>query len=43
MAVTLARRALAEIATTATKAAGLDFSMIGPQGLPARLRACSGR
>jgi hypothetical protein len=32
--------ALANIATTATTSAALDFSMIGPPDLPARLRAC---
>ena len=39
-AVALVLRALADIATTATKATGLDFSMIGPLDLSARLRAC---
>jgi hypothetical protein len=39
-AVALVLRALADIATTATKAAGLDFSMIGPPNLSGRLRAC---
>jgi hypothetical protein len=36
----LVLRALANIATTATKSAGLDFSMIGPPDLPTRLRLC---
>jgi hypothetical protein len=34
----LVLRALADIATTATKSAGLDFSMIGPPDLAGRLR-----
>jgi len=41
--VALLLRALADIATTATKAAGLDFSMIGPPELAGRLRGCLGR
>src|SRR4051794_17588169 len=36
----LVLRALANIATTTTKLAGLDFSMIGPRDLPTWLRAC---
>jgi hypothetical protein len=39
----LVLRGLADIATTAAKAAGLDFSMIGPPCLPARLRTCLSR
>jgi hypothetical protein len=42
-AVELALRGLADIATTAAKAAGLDFSMIGPPCLPARFRTCRSR
>jgi hypothetical protein len=37
-ALTLVLRALADLATKATKAAGLDFPMIGPPDLPVRLR-----
>jgi hypothetical protein len=42
-ALVLVLRGLADIATTATKAAGLDFSMIGPPCLPAQLRTCLSR
>jgi len=34
--------ALADITTTVTKAAGLNFYMIGPPNLPARSRARMG-
>jgi hypothetical protein len=40
--VVLVLRGLADIATTAAKAAGLDFSMIGPPCLVARQSGCGG-
>ena len=41
--IALARRALADIATTTAKAAAVDLSGIGPPTLRGRLRACLGR
>jgi hypothetical protein len=39
----LVLRGLADIAATASKAAGVDFSMIGPPGIHTRVRECLGR
>jgi hypothetical protein len=42
-ALSLVRRALADIASTGAKMAGLDFSMLGPPGIHTRVRECLAR